>query len=239
MRPTTRSAESFSRLAHEARCAMINTRRASPAAKRVSACSLALLLPVVCAACCGEPARNTSTALDRPSRVTYAADAVGGSPAPKTQPASDLLDKETPPAAHWAFLAKAFNKPGVEHDGVYTVTIPRDDWDVNIEGMPVPTAAGLASVFHFYRCPCGKTNVVGAFCVADYEVNDVIDALRAAHVQVVSIAPMLLYTRANPQIVRFQAESQTEPLSKALREALRWTGKERLAPEAPAPAAKP
>jgi len=153
---------------------------------------------------------------------------------PATSPAGpDLSDKETPAAAHWTAIARILERPGAEHDGVYTVTVPRDDWDVNIEGMPVPTAAGVASVFHFYRCPCGKTNVVGQFCVADYEVNDVIDALRAEHMRVASVAPMLLFSRTNPQIVRFQAEGHTEPIAKALREALRWTGKERMAPDLP------
>ena len=159
-------------------------------------------------------------------------------PAPATGPATapagpDLSDRDTPPAAHWAAVARILERPGAEHDGVYTVTVPRDDWDVNIEGMPVPTAAGVASVFYFYRCPCGKTNVVGQFCVADYEVNDVIDALRAEHMRVASVAPMLLFSRTNPQIVRFQAEGHTEPIAKALREALRWTGKERMAPDVP------
>ena len=90
--------------------------------------------------------------------------------------------------------------------GVYTITVPRDDWTIMIEGMEVPTAAGLESVFHFYYCPCGKTNVVGQFCVLDYESNDVIDALRAARIEIASVAPMLLHTRQAPVLIRFFAE---------------------------------
>lgn len=114
--------------------------------------------------------------------------------------------------------------------GVYVVTVPRDDLALAIDGMEVPTAAGIESVFNFYYCPCGKTNVVGQFCVLDYEQNDVIDALRAARIEIVSVAPMLLHTRNAPIAVRFFAESKPEPLAKAIREALRCTGKERMAP---------
>jgi hypothetical protein len=96
--------------------------------------------------------------------------------------------------------------------------------------MEVPTAAGIESVFHFYYCPCGKTNVIGQFCVLDYEVNDIIDALRAAKVEIVSVAPMLLHARSRPMAVRFFAESKPEPLAKAIKEALRWTGEARMAP---------
>jgi hypothetical protein len=92
----------------------------------------------------------------------------------------------------------------------------------------VPTAAGLESVFHFYYCPCGKTNVVGQFCVQEYESNDVIDALRAARIEVASVAPMLLHTRQNPVLIRFFAEGKPEPIARAIREGLRWTGKERM-----------
>lgn len=141
-----------------------------------------------------------------------------------------VLGKDDPPEAHWKAVARILERSGIARDGVYTVTVPRDDWDVSIEGMDVPVGAGLASVFHFYLCPCGKTNVVGEFCVADYELNDVIDALRAGHLEVASVGPMLLYTRVNPQIVRFQGEGHTQAIAQALREALRWTGKERMAP---------
>lgn len=203
-------------------------RRASP----LSCLAAAAVLPFVCGACSGTAAPAGPAAPARFAFVKMLADRPATGPA--TAPAGpDLSDKDTPPAAHWAAVARILERQGAERDGVYTVTVPRDDWDVNIEGMPVPTAAGVASVFHFYRCPCGKTNVVGQFCVADYEVNDVIDALRAEHMQVASVGPMLLFSRTNPQLVRFQAEGRTEPIAKALREALRWTGKERMAPDLP------
>jgi hypothetical protein len=139
--------------------------------------------------------------------------------------------EEASPADRWETVARLLERRGAEHDGVYTVTIPRDDWNLAIEGMPVPAAAGVASVMHFYVCPCGKTTVVGQLCVAEHEVNDVIDALRAGRIEIASVAPMLLHTRPQPLVIRFQAEGKTADLSKTLREAIRWTGKERMAPE--------
>jgi hypothetical protein len=135
------------------------------------------------------------------------------------------------PADRWAEVSRTFARQGVQHDDVYTLTIPRDDWNLAVEGMPVPAAAGVASVMHFYVCPCGKTTVVGQLCVADYELNDVIDALRAGRIEIASVAPMLLHTRPQPLVVRFQAEGKTADLAGALREAIRWTGKERMSPE--------
>ena len=137
------------------------------------------------------------------------------------------------PRARTAFetVSRVLGLPGQYKSAeVYLVTVPRPDLAVFIEGMEVPTAAGIESTFHFYFCPCGKTSVIGQFCVADYEVNDVIDALRAARLEIASIAPMVLHTKQSPILIRFFAEGQPEPIAGAIREALRWTAKERMAP---------
>jgi len=158
--------------------------------------------------------RDDSRAQIRPSNVSDATVADSASPADR-----------------WNTVARLLERPGVEHEGVYTVTVPRDDWNLAIEGMGVPAAAGVGSVLNFYVCPCGKTIVIGQICVADYELNDVIDALRAGRIEVASVAPMLLHTRPQPLLVRFQAEGKAADLAKTLREAIRWTGKERMAAE--------
>jgi hypothetical protein len=155
---------------------------------------------------------------------------------PMTQPTTAPAVAGTEPAdlnpkAKEAFetVAKIMERKGVyKTPDVYVITVPRDDLTILVEGMEVPTAAGLESVFQFYFCSCGKTNVIGQFCVQDYEVNDVIDALRAARIEIASVGPMLLHTRQAPVVIRFFAESTPEPLAKGIREALRWTGKERM-----------
>jgi hypothetical protein len=137
----------------------------------------------------------------------------------------------TRPQDSWLEVAGILGKTGALKDGVYTIVFPRDDLNVTIEGMDVPKAAGLESTFWFYRCTCGKTSVVGQFVVADYEANDVIDALRAKQMKIASLTPLLIYEKPRLMLIRFQAEGEPGPMAKTLKEALRWTGKERMAPQ--------
>ncbi|HET6246853.1 MAG TPA: DUF1259 domain-containing protein [Tepidisphaeraceae bacterium] len=157
---------------------------------------------------------------------------VAAAPAPAPSPGDSPATQPADPA--WPDVAKALERPGIVKDGIDIFTIPRDDLDVTIDGMGIPTGAGIASVFYFYRCPCGKMNVAGQFVVADYEANDVVDALRKnAAMSVASVAPLLLYARPQLLVVRFQGEGEPAVMAGILREALRWTGKERMAPEPP------
>jgi hypothetical protein len=158
---------------------------------------------------------------DAPASVSTTRPLVVAATAPATSPAE--------PA--WGEIAKVLERKGVVKDGVYVVTVPRDDLDVTIEGMGIPTAAGIESVFYFYRCPCGKMNVAGQFVTADYEANDVADALRQQQLKITSIGPLLLYEKPRLLVVRFQAEGDAVLMAKALREALRWTAAERMAPQ--------
>jgi hypothetical protein len=103
---------------------------------------------------------------------------------------------------------------------------------VTVEGNVVPAAAGIESEFRFYRCPCGRINVMGQFAVADYEANDVIDALREGRIEVASVGPLLLHEKPRLMLIRFFAENNSGgALARTLREALAWTGKERMAPQ--------
>jgi Domain of Unknown Function (DUF1259) len=132
----------------------------------------------------------------------------------------------------WPVISKILERPGVLKDGVYVITVPRDDLDVTIDHMGIPTAAGLESVFYFYRCPCGKMNVVGQFVACDYEADDIVDALRKdAIMKVPAIAPLLLYENPRLLLVRFQGEGDPAALAGVMREAIRWTGHERMAPD--------
>jgi hypothetical protein len=124
-------------------------------------------------------------------------------------------------------FSQIIGKPGELKDGVYTITIPRDDLTVRIEGMDVPPAC-VASTFHVYLCSCGKTNVIGEFIVPDYEANDVAFALQKENILVSSMAPFLIYEKPKMMSVRFQAEGKPEPIAKAIRAALDWTGKDRM-----------
>jgi hypothetical protein len=158
---------------------------------------------------------------------------------PHTKPValaqSTTDDKAPDPAAEavdWKKdVADVLGRPGVLNakEQVYTVTIPRDDIDLKIDGMSVPTAAGIASTFHFYLCSCGKTSVLGEFIVVDYEANDVIDALRpGAIIRVTAVSPIAIGDKPRLLSVRFHGEGDAAPMAKLIKEALRWTGEARL-----------
>lgn len=167
--------------------------------------------------------------------MTTAGGCATGRPAP-------LLVDEQPgaavPAVDWKKEVGDVLKPAGglsatlnEKQRVYTVTVPRDDLTVAIDGMPVPVAAGLASTFHFYLCSCGKMSVLGEFIVADFEANDVVDALRAgAIVRVTSIGQIAIGDRPHLLSVRFHGEGEAPELAKRIKEAMRWTGEERMKP---------
>jgi len=155
-------------------------------------------------------------------------------PAPPRKRASGEADEpaEDTDTAAWKAVSVALGKTGEWKGGVYSVVFLRDDLDVTIEGNGVPAGAGLSSEFRLYRCPCGRINVVGQFVVADYEANDVIDALREGRVEVASVGPLLLHEKPRLLLVRFFGENRSGgALAKTLRAALAWTGKERMAPQ--------
>jgi hypothetical protein len=114
---------------------------------------------------------------------------------------------------------------------VYTITVPRNDLNVSIDGMPVPTAAGIASTFRFYRCTCGKMSILGEFIVVDYEANDVIDALRPGNlIRITAVSPIAIGDKPKLLSVRFHGEGEPAPLATLIRQAMRWTGEERMKP---------
>ena len=163
-------------------------------------------------------------------------------PVPYTHP--EFLSAEAPPRHKdpeevdetdeqaWQSIRAALGQEGALRDDILSFLFPRDDLEVTIQGNDTPVAAGLASDFRFYRCPCGLLNVLGQFVVADYEANDVIDALREGHIEVASVGPMLLHERPRLLLIRFQGENKRGgALARTLRAALSWTGKERMAPQ--------
>ena len=169
-------------------------------------CAILLLIAAATTGCTNNSLRPSSTA-------------------PVTQPEAGASAEEL---AAWKEIRAKLGKEGAAADHVYTVTFPRDDLFVSIEGMDVPAAAGISSIFHFYRCSCGKTVVLGQFVLADYEANDVVWALEKQDFVVSSVGPFLSYEKPRLIAVRFQAEGQPRRLAEALRDALNRTGRNRL-----------
>jgi hypothetical protein len=146
--------------------------------------------------------------------------------APATQPTTELFDP----------IAKTLGMTGALKDGVYTMALARKDLEVFYEDGVIPPTV-LKTEFQFFKCECGKMYVIGQFCVAEYESNDVIDALRGGQIKVAGIAP--IFEREHPRMlmIRFHGGGTTENLVKTLKDALGWTGEARMAP-ATKPAAR-
>lgn len=157
----------------------------------------------------------------------------GSAPSPATRPAAVSSRAELEPV-DWSAVDRALGRRGEMRDGVYVVRVPRDDLAVSVEGMDIPAAAGLESTFWFYRCSCGKPAVIGQFTVTDYEANDVVYSLQKQDILISAISPMLLYDQPRLMLVRFQSEGDPATLAQAIRSALDWTGKARMAPAIPA-----
>jgi hypothetical protein len=140
---------------------------------------------------------------------------------------------EAPPAAdkpteeRWQPIVKEFPTATVARN-ILSINIPRADLQVgHIDLGEIPTDAGLSSTIHFFPCPCGKMNAIGQLCVVDYEMNDVIDELRAARIKIASVGPMFIGARPQIMMIRFQAEGDGAKLAQALKKALSWTGEDR------------
>jgi hypothetical protein len=149
----------------------------------------------------------------------------------KSSAADDVPAAATtqPTTGEWDAIGKELGISGVEKDGVYTITLRRNDLDVHTDDGEIPGGL-LKHEFQFYRCDCGKMNVAGQFCVVEYESNDVIDALRGGMMKVASVAPMFQGEHPRMLIVRFQGGGGSLQLAKTLKGALEWTGEARMAP---------
>jgi hypothetical protein len=163
-----------------------------------------------------------------------AADAPAGDPAQESvsHSASNfgiVRPAATPDNPKWQVIAKVL-KPGEYKDEVYTVVYQRADLEVgHLDFGLLPPSAGLESRLHFFLCPCGKVYVAGQLCVADYEMNDVIDELRWGNLKVASAAPMFIGDRPKVMLVRIQGEGGVEKITETLRKALQWMGEGRVA----------
>jgi hypothetical protein len=169
-------------------------------------------------------------------RTLDGADIVPLDPGAASAPLTAAIDPSDTPeptrAEMFKQIAAILKREGTTRDDVMTITIPRDDLSVTVDGQDVPTAAGIESQFRFYQCPCGgKISVIGSFVTADYEANDVVDSLREGHLVVSSVGPFLAYEHPRLTLVRFQGEAKAEDLGSTLKKALEWTGERRGKPE--------
>jgi hypothetical protein len=194
---------------------------------------LAPLLAITCAAPLAVVVAGCASRTDSPqnsSHGPFAFSRTVAAPRPQSQPSEHGERSVDSDAALFAELDSAFGRNGEVKDGVYRLVTPRPDLFVTVNGMDVPTGAFLESDFRFWRCPCGKALVNGQFVVADYEANDVINELQLGHLEIASLAPLLLNEHPRLLLVRFQGEGDGRQLAKTLKSALSYTGEARSKP---------
>ncbi len=132
----------------------------------------------------------------------------------------------------WKLISDVLGKPGVYAREVYTITIPRDDLMVTTDIGEIPSAAGLDTTFHFFKCPCGRMSMTGRFVVAEYEANDVIDELQTDGVfKIASLSSVLLREKPRVMAIQFQGEGEAKTLATILKNALSYTADERMKPQ--------
>ncbi len=157
------------------------------------------------------------------------------SASPATQSATPTSATSTttstdPDAKAWQELDGLLGAKGVTLDGVHTYRFVRNDLDVSVEGMPIPSAAGIETVFHFYRCTCGHMNVVGQFVVTQAASSDVQGVLSGGeHLRVVSIGPLLLGEVPRLLVIRFQGEGTLGEMATTLQAARTESTRKRAA----------
>ncbi len=114
-------------------------------------------------------------------------------------------------------------------DEVLTIEFPRRDVVVFVDGFEVPTAAGVGHTMKFYRCPCGSMLGHGELLLYDYELNDVIDALRQdVNMKIVDTSPFLLGAAPNLVLLRYQCNGDPIQMAKILQSTFRWIGENRM-----------
>jgi len=144
--------------------------------------------------------------------------------APATQP-SDELSELNP----FDTIRQELGKGTSERADLLTYVYPRTDISVQMDGYPVPAEAGLRTEIHFFKCPCGRMLLTGQYMLTEWEVNDVIDELRKANIQVVSVAQA--FHRSTPQMMqlRFQGEGAADEFARAIKASFEWIGEARNA----------
>jgi hypothetical protein len=146
-----------------------------------------------------------------------------------TQPAEPAAVQDSPD--WWRMLTKPLGGQQIPSGDSFAVIVPRTEIDLESEMGQIPTSAGIASRFYFFRCPCGKVKLLGDFLACDYEADEVLDALRAGKFTVTSMSPILQNTRPNLVSIRFQAEGEGADLVQTLKKALDGVAKHHDASE--------
>jgi hypothetical protein len=118
-----------------------------------------------------------------------------------------------------AGVAAILGRRGQINGGVYQVSVPRATL-VRVEGMEVPPSMGVTTGINFQPTGGGKAAITGDFVLAPEEVHPVIQALRAAGIEVTALHSHMLTEEPRLFFMHFWANDDALTLARGLRTAL-------------------
>lgn len=122
--------------------------------------------------------------------------------------------------------SKTIGKPGaLNADGSYRINIARTDVSFkNSRGMPIPPDLGLATYAAFFGTESDAL-VVGDVAMLQPEIDGVIDALRAGHIEVVALHNHMTSEEPRLFYLHYQGRGKVADLSATLKSAFSVLGK--------------
>jgi hypothetical protein len=118
-----------------------------------------------------------------------------------------------------AQLVQALGYHGKVNGGVFQVGVPRAD-TVRMDGIDVPPSMGLATAINFQPTGGGKAAVTGDFVMVAGEVGPVMQALRAAGIEVTALHSHMLGDTPHLYFMHFWANDDALRLAHGFSAAL-------------------
>lgn len=116
-------------------------------------------------------------------------------------------------------VEEALGRKGTLSGGVLAFGVPRRD-AITMAGMTVPPAMGVAVAINFQDAGAGRVATTGDFVLTADEVNPVISALRAHHIQVTALHNHMLEEQPRLFFMHFWSAGQTQLIAEGIKAAL-------------------
>jgi hypothetical protein len=122
-----------------------------------------------------------------------------------------------------AIIDQALGKKGtvVADQAVYTISLPRSDLKVTIQGEPVPIPFGFGGWVAFKRHPRGGAVLMSDTVLREVEVNPVISAAQANGIEVTAIHNHFFYEEPRIFYMHLHGHGETAVLARAYAAAIR------------------
>jgi hypothetical protein len=135
-------------------------------------------------------------------------------------------------------VATAIGRPGAEMpDGVYRISLPRNDLHVVLDGVTLKPALALGSWLAFMSHGEGQVMVMGDLVLTDTEVNPVMAKLVADGIEITALHNHLLRNTPHTMYMHVAGHGDPARLGKALHDALALSGTPLSVPAVARPAA--